>query len=50
VALTVVTIQPAHEAWVKAFFLEGKGTMYRGLWAGDGAPLPAIPLETPGRE
>jgi hypothetical protein len=47
VVLTFVTIQPEHDAWVKAFFLAGKGTAYKGLWAGDGAPLPAIPLETP---
>jgi hypothetical protein len=50
VALTFVTIQREHAAWVKAFFLEGKGTTYRGLWACDGAPLPAIPLEMPDRE
>lgn len=44
VSLSFVTIQPDHDAWVRSFFLEGKGTSYKGLWAGDGGPIPAIPL------
>jgi hypothetical protein len=46
VSITFVTIQPEHDTWVKTFFVDGKGTNYRGLWTSDGGPLPAIPLET----
>jgi hypothetical protein len=45
VSLTFVTIQPDHDAWVRSFFHEGKGTKYSGIWAGDGNLLPAIPFE-----
>jgi hypothetical protein len=45
VSLTFVTIQPDHDAWVKSFFHDGKGTKYQGLWAEDNAPLPAVPFE-----
>ena len=45
VSLTFLTIQPAHDAWVKSFFHDGKGTSYKGLWTGDGAILSAIPFE-----
>ncbi|HET6881036.1 MAG TPA: carboxypeptidase-like regulatory domain-containing protein [Pirellulales bacterium] len=44
VSITFVTIQPDHDAWVKAFFHEGKGTSYRGLWTSDGDILPAVPF------
>jgi beta-lactamase regulating signal transducer with metallopeptidase domain len=44
VSLTFVTIQPDHDAWVKAFFREGKGTTYKGIWTSDGDVLPAIPI------
>lgn len=44
VSVTFVTIQPEHDAWVKAFFHDGKGTTYRGIWTSDGDILPAIPL------
>ena len=33
-----------HDAWVKAFFEEGKGTTYSGIWLSDGDILPAIPF------
>ena len=46
VSITFVSIQPNHDAWVKAFFHDGKGTSYSGIWAGDGGLLPAIPIET----
>jgi hypothetical protein len=46
VSLTFVTIQPDHDAWVRSFFHEGKGTKYSGIWADDGNLLPAIPFET----
>ena len=42
VSITFVTIQPDHDAWVRSFFHEGKGTAYKGLWTGDGGMLPAI--------
>ena len=45
VSITFLTIQPDHDAWVKAFFLEGKGKGYQGLWLSDGGMLPAIPFE-----
>jgi hypothetical protein len=44
VSITFVTIQPDHDAWVRSFFLEGKGTSYKGLWTGDGGLMPAIPF------
>jgi hypothetical protein len=47
VSITFVTIQPNHDAWVKAFFEEGKGTTYSGIWISDGDVLPAIPLAKP---
>ncbi|HVX14989.1 MAG TPA: M56 family metallopeptidase [Pirellulales bacterium] len=47
VSLTFVTIQPNHDDWVRAFFHEGKGTTYRGIWTSDGDLLPAIPWATP---
>lgn len=50
VSVTFVTIQPDHEAWVKAFFLDGKGTSYRGIWTSDGDLLPAIPLAAADRD
>jgi hypothetical protein len=43
VSVTFLTIQPDHDAWVKSFFLEGKGGAYTGLWTSDGGLLPAIP-------
>ena len=43
VSVTFLTIQPDHDAWVKSFFLEGKGGGYTGLWTSDGGSLPAIP-------
>ncbi len=45
VSLTFISIQPNHDAWVKSFFHDGKGTSYSGIWAGDGDILPAIPFE-----
>jgi hypothetical protein len=45
VSLTFVSIQPNHDAWVRSFFHDGKGTSYSGIWAGDGGILPAIPFE-----
>jgi hypothetical protein len=48
VSITFLTIQPNHDAWIKAFFDEGKGTSYKGLWSGDGNLLPAIPFEPEG--
>jgi hypothetical protein len=45
VSITFVTIQPNHDAWVRSFFQEGKGTAYTGLWAEDGAMMPAIAFE-----
>jgi protocatechuate 3,4-dioxygenase beta subunit len=44
VSITFVTVQPNHDAWVKAFFEEGKGTTYSGIWLSDGDILPAIPF------
>jgi hypothetical protein len=48
VSITFLTIQPDHDAWVKAFFQEGKGVGYSGLWTYDGGLLPAISHETRG--
>lgn len=45
VSLTFVSIQADHDAWVRTFFHEGKGTSYSGHWGGDGALLPAVPVE-----
>jgi hypothetical protein len=45
ISLTFVTIQPEHDQWVKAFFHEGKGTSYKGLWSGDGGRLSAVTVE-----
>jgi hypothetical protein len=45
VSLTFLTIQPQHDAWIRSFFHEGKGTSYKGLWTGDGGLLPAIPFQ-----
>lgn len=50
VSITFVTIQPGHDAWVRAFFHEGKGTSYRGIWTSDGDMLPAVPFEAPRRK
>jgi hypothetical protein len=50
VSITFMTIQPNHNAWVRSFFQEGKGTAYTGLWAEDGGLLPAIPLEAQPRK
>ena len=50
VSITFVSIQPDHDTWVKAFFHEGKGTGYSGLWTSDGGLLPAIPYASPGAE
>jgi hypothetical protein len=44
VAITFVTIQPKHDEWVKAFFQEGKGTSYSGIWTGESSKMPAIPF------
>ena len=49
VSITFVTIQPEHDRWVRSFFLEGKGTSYKGIWAGDGGLLPEIPFEPDNR-
>jgi hypothetical protein len=49
VSITFVTIQPHHDDWVRSFFLEGKGTTYRGLWTGDGGLMPEIAFEPAGR-
>ena len=46
VSITFVSIQPDHDAWVKAFFHEGRGTSYSGIWTGDGGMLAAIPFES----
>lgn len=45
VSITFVSVQPDHDAWVRSFFQEGRGTSYSGLWIGDGGPLRAIPFE-----
>jgi hypothetical protein len=45
VRVTFVSIQPDHDAWVKAFFRDGKGTSYEGIWMSDGSILSAIPFE-----
>jgi hypothetical protein len=45
VSITFVTIQPDHNDWVRAFFLEGKGTSYKGLWTADGGTMPEIAFE-----
>lgn len=45
VSLTFVTIQPDHDKWVKAFFHDGKGTTYSGMWSGDGGKLPAVAVD-----
>ena len=50
VSLTFLTIQPDHDAWIKSFFHEGSGTSYKGLWTGDGGPMPAIPFASAGGE
>ena len=50
VSIAFVTIQPHHEAWVKAYFKEGKGTSYSGIWISDGDLLPAIPFAKPVRK
>ena len=42
VSVTFVTIQPKHNEWVKAFFLDGKGTNYSGIWTSDGGLVLAI--------
>jgi hypothetical protein len=42
VSIAFVTIQPDHEAWVRAFFHEGRGTSYKGMWVEDSALLPAM--------
>ena len=42
VSITFVTIQPDHNDWVRAFFLEGKGTSYKGIWTADGGTMPEI--------
>ena len=47
VSITFVTVQPDHDAWVKAFFDQGRGTTYRGIWSTDGDFLPAIPIAPP---
>ncbi len=47
VSITFLTIQPNHDAWIKSFFDAGQGTAYKGLWAGDDATLPAIPIKAP---
>ena len=44
VSITFLTIQPDHDAWVRAFFHEGKGTGYKGMWQSDGGLLTAIPF------
>ena len=44
VSITFVTVQPDHDAWVKAYFHEGRGTNYSGLWTGEGNLLTAIPF------
>ena len=57
VAVTFVTIQKEHDAWVKAFFLEGKGTSYqasgprtmprypRSRWGSSGGDAVRLSLE-----
>jgi hypothetical protein len=42
VSITFVTVQPNHNDWVRAFFLEGKGTSYKGIWTADGGTMPEI--------
>jgi beta-lactamase regulating signal transducer with metallopeptidase domain len=44
VSVTFVTIQPEHDEWVKAFFVEGRGTSYRGIWAADSQQLAQVAL------
>ncbi|MGQ0633358.1 MAG: M56 family metallopeptidase [Planctomycetaceae bacterium] len=44
VSVTFVTIQPEHDQWVQAFFHEGKGTKYSGIWSGDGGKLLSVPV------
>jgi hypothetical protein len=46
VSITFVSIQPDHDAWVKSFFHDGKGTTYSGIWTSEGGILPAIPVAT----
>jgi hypothetical protein len=50
VRIAFVTIQPHHAAWVKAYFKEGKGTTYSGIWISDGDLLPAIPFAKTSRK
>jgi hypothetical protein len=45
ISITFVTIQPEHDQWVKAFFHDGKGTSYKGLWSGDGGKLSAVTVD-----
>ncbi len=45
VSISFGSIQPDHDAWVQAFFHDGKGTSYSGIWTGDGGLLRAIPFE-----
>ena len=45
VSITFVTIQPDHDAWVQAFFHDGKGPHSARLWRRDVCQLSAIPFE-----
>jgi len=44
VSVTFVTIQPEHDKWVQAFFHDGKGTKYSGMWIADGGNLAELPV------
>jgi hypothetical protein len=46
VSITFVSVQPGHDAWVRSFFQEGKGTGYSGIWTSDGDLVSAIPIAT----
>jgi outer membrane protein assembly factor BamB/protocatechuate 3,4-dioxygenase beta subunit len=45
VSITFVTIQPEHDRWVKAFFHDGKGTSYSGMWSSDGGKLIGVAVD-----
>jgi hypothetical protein len=49
VSVTFVTVQPNHDEWIKAFFKEGRGMGYQGVWFAERGTLPAIPLVATGR-
>jgi hypothetical protein len=44
-SLTFYTKQPDNDAFLRDFFIEGKGAAYKGIWRTDGGELWRIPLE-----